>query len=68
MEVRRNVNPIIRLKDDIENRIREECEKLKESDNPRGAINEYARNIRWYSPDLAAYVRKQMLCTLNLDD
>lgn len=55
------MSSIIKLKDDIENRIKEECEKIKESDNPRGVMNEYVRNIRWYSPELAAYVKRQML-------
>ncbi|POP37788.1 hypothetical protein C3R19_13015 [Blautia producta] len=62
------MSSIIKLKDDIENRIKEECEKIKESDNPRGVMNEYVRNIRWYSPELAAYVKRQMLLILNLDD
>lgn len=62
------MNPIIKLKDDIENRIREECERIKELDDPRRAVNEYTRNIRWYSPELAHYVRRQMLSVLNLND
>lgn len=62
------MNLIIKLKDDIESRIKAECENLKKASNPREKINEYVRNIRWYSPELAAYVKKQMLQALNLDD
>lgn len=61
-------NPIIELENDIKNRIREECKRLKKADHPRKEIDEYARNIRWHSPELAAYVKRQMLLTLDLDN
>lgn len=59
------MNPIIELKDDIESRIREECERIKESDNPRRVVDEYIRNIGWYSPELACYLKRQMLLALD---
>lgn len=60
------MNPIIKLKDDIENRVKEECERLRQADNPRKEVKEYVRNISWYSPELAAYLEKQFLTVLDL--
>lgn len=40
------MNQIVKFKEDIEHRVKEECEKIKKADNPREAVNEYVRNIR----------------------
>ncbi len=62
------MHPIIKLENDIENRVKEECERIKESENPRGTVREYVRNIRWYSLELAAYIKRKMLSILDLND
>lgn len=56
------------LEKDINERIRKECEEIRKADNPRETVKEYVRNIRWHSPELAAYLKKTMSVMLNLDD
>lgn len=54
------------LKLDIDKRIREETEKIKTMANPEKEIERYYRHLRWRTPELAMYVRFQMLNILNL--
>lgn len=56
------------LKLGIDKRIREETEKIKTMANPEKEIERYFRHLRWRTPELAMYVRFQMLNILNLDD
>lgn len=63
------------MKERIENlqkRIRQcvadECEVMRKATNPRQEVHEYIRNIRWTSPELAAYLEKEMSTILNLDN
>ena len=56
------------LKLSIDKRIREETEKIKTMTNPEKEIERYFRHLRWRTPELALYVRFQMLNILNLDD
>lgn len=56
------------LKLDIDKRIREETEKIKTMANPEKEIERYFRHLRWRTPELAMYVRFQMLNILNLYD
>lgn len=60
------MNPITKLYEDINNRIAEEYERIKKTANPREEVNEYVWNIQWYSPGLAAHVKRQMLFALDL--
>lgn len=59
---------IEKLKKDIDKRVADECEAIKKAANPRRRVNEYIRNIRWMSPELAAYLKREMSKGLNLDD
>lgn len=52
----------------IDKRIREETEKIKTMANPEKEIERYFRHLRWRTPELALYVRFQMLNILNLYD
>lgn len=54
------------LKLGIDKRIREETEKIKTMANPEKEIERYFRHLRWRTPELAMYVRFQMLNILNL--
>ena len=54
------------LKLGIDKRIREETEKIKTMANPEKEIERYFRHLRWRTPELALYVRFQMLNILNL--
>ena len=54
------------LKLSIDKRIREETEKIKTMANPEKEIERYFRHLRWRTPELAMYVRFQMLNILNL--
>ena len=65
MQLRERVD---KLKEDLDNRIEQEYQYIKNEANPREEINEYFKNIRWDSPELAAYVKKKMLDILNLND
>lgn len=56
------------LKLGIDKRIREETEKIKKMANPEKEIERYFRHLRWRTPELAMYVRFQMLNILNLYD
>lgn len=56
------------LKLSIDKRIREETEKIKTMANPEKEIERYFRHLRWRTPELALYVRFQMLNILNLYD
>lgn len=56
------------LRLDIEKRIREETEKIKTMANPEKEIERYFRHLRWRTPELALYIRFQMLNILNLYD
>ena len=56
------------LKLSIDKRIREETEKIKTMANPEKEIERYYRHLRWRTPELAMYVRFQMLNILNLYD
>lgn len=56
------------LKLSIDKRIREETEKIKKMANPEKEIERYFRHLRWRTPELAMYVRFQMLNILNLYD
>lgn len=56
------------LKLSIDKRIREETEKIKTMANPEKEIERYFRHLRWRTPELAMYVRFQMLNILNLYD
>ena len=55
------LNPIGKLHKDIDDRIMEECEKIKEADNPAEEIDKYVRTICWRSPALAEHVENEML-------
>ena len=48
--------------------ITDECEIIRKAANPKREMHEYIKNIRWKSPELAAYLRKEMSAALNLDD
>lgn len=54
------------LKLDIDKRIEEEVKKIKTMANPEKEIERYFRHLRWRTPELAVYVRFQMLNILNL--
>ena len=54
------------LKLDIDKRIEEEVKKIKVMANPEKEIERYFRHLRWRTPELAMYVRFQMLNILNL--
>ena len=56
------------LRLDIEKRIEEEVKKIKTMPNPEKEIERYYRHLRWRTPELAMYVRFQMLNILNLYD
>ena len=56
------------LKLGIDKRIREETEKIKTMANPEKEIERYFRHLRWRTPELALYIRFQMLNILNLYD
>ena len=56
------------LKLSIDKRIREETEKIKTMANPEKEIERYFRHLRWRTPELAMYIRFQMLNILNLYD
>lgn len=56
------------LKLGIDKRIREETKKIKTMANPEKEIERYFRHLRWRTPELAMYVRFQMLNILNLYD
>lgn len=56
------------LKLDIDKRIEEEVKKIKVMANPEKEIERYFRHLRWRTPELALYVRFQMLNILNLYD
>lgn len=56
------------LKLGIDKRIREETEKIKTMANPEKEIERYFRHLRWRIPELALYIRFQMLNILNLYD
>lgn len=56
------------LKLSIDKRIREETEKIKTMANPEKEIERYFRHLRWRTPELAMYVRFQMLNIINLYD
>lgn len=59
---------IEKFKEDIDNRIGQECEVIRKTDAPKQAIKQYERNIKWEAPELSAYIKKKMLGILNLDD
>lgn len=59
---------IVKLKDDIRERVAAECNEIKKADNPRKELLHYVRNISWVSPELAAYLKKEASIILNLDD
>ena len=48
--------------------IRCECKKIKDTPDCRKRIENYKKSIRWYSPELANYIEKQMLAILNLNN
>ena len=56
------------LRLDIEKRIEEEVKKIKTMANPEKEIERYFRHLRWRTPELALYIRFQMLNILNLYD
>lgn len=56
------------LKKRIDQCIKDECETIRKAANPRKEMHEYVRNIRWTSPELAAYLKKTMSGILDLDD
>ena len=49
---------IDKLKEDLETRIKEECEYIQKADNPRRELEHYIKNIRWSEPELAAFIKK----------
>ncbi len=59
---------IEKLKDRIDKCIADECEYIRKAANPKRQINEYVKNVRWNSPELAAYLKKEMSAILDLDD
>ena len=61
-------NRIENLEKDLKQRISNECETIKEAANPREELHRYIKNIRWNSPELAAYLEKEMLTILNFDN
>lgn len=46
----------------------DECVNIRKAANPKREMHEYIRNIRWTSPELAAYLEKEMSTVLNLND
>lgn len=59
---------IDKLKTDIDERIQEECRNVENADNPSKEIELYFKHMRWTSPELSAYIKKQMLIILNLNN
>ena len=59
---------IEKLKTRIDTCRADECEYIRKAANPTRQVNEYVKNIRWNSPELAAYLKKEMSAILNLDD
>ena len=58
---------IYALKNDIDKRIKNECEIIKTTANPRKEVEKYFRNLRWETPELAVYVKKVMSDVLDTD-
>lgn len=56
------------LQKKIKQCVADECDTIKKSANPRQEMYEYIRNIRWTSPELAAYLEKEMSAVLNFDN
>ncbi len=59
---------IVRLEEDLKNRVLEECKSIKKAANPRREVRMYVKNIRWGSPELAAFLEKEMSAIFNSDD
>lgn len=55
----------VSLMKEIEAKIAEEVEKIKKAANQEKEIESYFITIRFYSPELATYVKKMMLYILN---
>ncbi len=56
------------LQEKIRQYVTDECESIRKAANPRREMHEYIRHIRWTSPELAAYLEKEMSAILDLPD
>lgn len=56
------------LERDLKKRISRECEYIKKATNPMHEVNIYIKNIQWESPELAAFLKREMLAILNLNN
>ncbi len=48
------------LEKDLKNRVVEECESIRKTANPKHEVDTYIRNLRWESPELAAFLEKEI--------
>lgn len=67
-EMEKEKSPWALFFEDIENRVAEECERLKKEANPKKEMKDYIRQTAWMEPELASYLQKKMSKILNLDD
>ncbi len=65
MEKEESGRAAVSLMKGIEEKIADEVEKIKKAANPEKEIESYFITIRFYSPELATYVKKMMLYILN---
>lgn len=56
------------LERDLKNRIYQECEHIKKAPNPIHEANIYIKNIQWESPELAAFLKREMSAILDPND
>lgn len=56
------------LERDLKKRISQECEHIKKATNPIHEVNIYIKNIQWESPELAAFLKREMLAILDPND
>lgn len=56
------------LERDLKKRISQECEYIKKAINPMHEMNIYIKNIQWESPELAAFLKREMSAVLDPND
>lgn len=64
-EMEKEKSPWALFFEDIENRVAEECERLKKEANPKKEMKDYIRQTAWMEPELASYLQKKMSKILN---
>lgn len=56
------------LERDLRKRIFQECDYIKGATNPMHEMNIYIKNIQWESPELAAFLKREMSAVLDSND